>query len=197
MNSKVKYFVVPFLLIVIAFLLIDRGNDKVDVTKEEVMEAMDLPNYDKPHDEPHDKPNEQPKSKEEPSSKQEPPSIQDEDYYYNLNQTFLLIADGVNKISYGIEYSDFGSLQEGVDTLLFTSNEIYSMNPPSDAKEVHEKVISLATVNERIAYGVQSDIDTGVMDYLNSPQFIEDLDEAIRINDEITFMSEEQGEFSL
>ena len=191
MNSKVKYFVVPFLLIVIAFLLIDRGDDKVDVTKEEVMEAMDLPNYDKPHDEPHDKPNEQPKSNEEQ------PSIQDEDYYYNLNQTFLLIADGVNKISYGIEYSDLGSLQEGVDTLLFTSNEIYSMNPPSDAKEVHEKVISLAKVNERIAYGVQSDIDTGVMDYLNSPQFIEDLDEAIRINDEITLMSEEQGEFSL
>lgn len=187
MNSKVKYFVVPILLIVIAFLLIDRGSDKVEVTQEEVMESMDLPNYDNPQ--------------EKPDSKSETPSTQNDNYYYDLNQIFLLIADGVNKISYGIEYYDSASLQEGVDTLLFTSDEIYSMNPPADAKEVHEKAIRLAEVNERIAYGVQSDIDKGGMDYLNSPQFIEDLEEAIEISDEIALMSgeqtTEQGEFSL
>lgn len=187
MNSKVKYFVVPILLIVIAFLLIDRGDDKVEVTQEEVMESMDLPNYDNPQ--------------EQPDSKSEAPSTQDDNYYYNLNQIFLLIADGINKVSHGIEYYDSTSLQEGVDTLLFTSNEIYSMSPPADAKEVHEKAIALAKVNERIAYGVQSDIDKGEMDYLNSPQFIEDLEEAIKINDEITLMSgeqtTEQGVFSL
>ena len=187
MNSKVKYFVVPILLIVIAFLLIDRGNYKVDITKEEVMEAMDLPNYDNPQ--------------EKPDSKREAPSTEDDDYYYDLNQTFLLIADGVNKISYGIEYYDSASLQEGVDTLLFTSNEIYSMNPPADAKGVHQKAISLAEVNERIAYGVQSDIDNGMMYYLDSPQFIQDLEEAIQISDEIALMSDgqttEQGDFSL
>lgn len=184
-NEIVKYILVPVLLIIIVFLLIEK-DDKVEVTEKEVWDAMEVPesreapkSYDEPTQEP-----EQPESKpdEQPST---PEPKQDDGeamaYYQDIEGAFIQMGDGMSKISLGIETGDIAFVQEGAESLMFSSDIIYSLSPPKEAEESHLLLLGLADVNGRIASNIQNDLNTGSFDYLNSYQFVLDLEEATGI----------------
>lgn len=172
-NDIIKHILLPVCIIVIVFLLIEKDDNKVQVTEEEVWEAMDIPEYEAP---------DVPKS-EEP---QEDGSL---DVYYNdIDNNFLLMADGINKVAIGIGEYDNAYIQEGIDSIMFSSNEIYKIKPPTKARDFHRKAVELAQINESIAIKLQADLDSGTTNYLMSDEFIQDLDEAMRINDEMNYI---------
>lgn len=198
-NEIVKYILVPVLLIVIVFLLIER-DDKVQVTEKEVLDGMQIPSQEAPESreapKSYDTPEQEPQQPESKPEEKKPDTKKEDEanlaYYQEVEGAFILMADGMDKVSLGVETGDIYLIQEGADSIMLSSDKIYSLNPPSEAKESHRLLIGLADVNGRIASGVYLDLESGYSNYLSSYEFIMDLQEATEIMQEYTIILESE-----